>query len=52
MAVAEAVGRHEFVPLACTWLAIGSRRHGRPDEVAAWAARGIASSEEHQLGVG
>jgi DNA-binding CsgD family transcriptional regulator/tetratricopeptide (TPR) repeat protein len=52
MAAAEAVGRHEFVPLACTWLAMGALRHGRPDEVATWAERGIAYSEEHQLGVG
>jgi DNA-binding CsgD family transcriptional regulator len=49
---AEAVGRHEYVPLACTWLAMGALRHGRPDEVADWTARGIAYSEEHQLGVG
>jgi DNA-binding CsgD family transcriptional regulator/tetratricopeptide (TPR) repeat protein len=49
---AEAVGRHEYVPLACTWLAMGALRHGRPDEVAHWTARGIAYSEEHQLGVG
>jgi DNA-binding CsgD family transcriptional regulator len=52
MAAAEVVGRHEFVPLACTWLSMGALRHGRPDEVATWTARGIAYSEEHQLDIG
>jgi DNA-binding CsgD family transcriptional regulator len=52
MMAAEAVGRHEFVPLACTWLSMGALRHGRPDEVATWADRGIAYSEEHQLAIG
>jgi DNA-binding CsgD family transcriptional regulator/tetratricopeptide (TPR) repeat protein len=52
MAEAQRLGRHEFVPLACTWLAMGALRHGRPDEVTEWADLGIAYSEEHQLGVG
>lgn len=49
---AEAVGRREYVLLACTWLSLGALRHGRPDEVDGWTSRGIAYSEEHQLGVG
>jgi DNA-binding CsgD family transcriptional regulator len=52
LAAAQQVGRHEFVPLACTWRSMAAIRHGHPDEVERWSDLGIAYSEEHQLGVG
>jgi DNA-binding CsgD family transcriptional regulator len=50
--LAQEVGRHEYVPLGCTWLSIGLLRHGRPDEVERWTGFGARYSEEHQLDIG
>jgi ATP/maltotriose-dependent transcriptional regulator MalT len=50
--LAQAVGRHEYVPLGCAWISTGALRHLRPDEVERWSSFGIRYSEEHQLEVG
>jgi DNA-binding CsgD family transcriptional regulator/microcompartment protein CcmK/EutM len=50
--LAQEVGRHEYVPLGCTWLSLSMLRHGRPDEVERWASFGTRYSEDHQIDIG
>jgi DNA-binding CsgD family transcriptional regulator/tetratricopeptide (TPR) repeat protein len=50
--LARSIGRHEYVPLACTWRSLVAIHAGRHDEVARWADLGIRYSEEHQVTVG
>jgi DNA-binding CsgD family transcriptional regulator/tetratricopeptide (TPR) repeat protein len=50
--LAQEVGRHEYVPLGCTWLSISLMRHGRPEEVERWADFGTRYSEDHQIDIG
>jgi DNA-binding CsgD family transcriptional regulator/tetratricopeptide (TPR) repeat protein len=52
VALAQEVGRHEYVPLGCSWLSICLLRHGRPDEVERWASFGTRYSEDHQIDIG
>jgi DNA-binding CsgD family transcriptional regulator/tetratricopeptide (TPR) repeat protein len=50
--LAQEVGRHEYVPLGCSWHALSALRHGRPDEVERWTSFGIRYSREHQIEIG
>jgi DNA-binding CsgD family transcriptional regulator len=50
--LAQEVGRHEYVPLGCTWLSISLLRHGRPEEVERWASFGTRYSDDHQIDIG
>jgi DNA-binding CsgD family transcriptional regulator len=50
--LAQEVGRHEYVPLGCTWRSMSALRHGRPDEVERWTSFGIRHSDQHQLDIG
>jgi DNA-binding CsgD family transcriptional regulator len=50
--LAQEVGRHEYVPLGCSWLADSAIHHGRPDDVERWTRFGIRYADEHQIEVG
>jgi DNA-binding CsgD family transcriptional regulator len=50
--LAQRVGRHEYVPLGCSWLCDSVLQHGRPDEVERWAHLGTRYADEHQIEVG
>jgi ATP/maltotriose-dependent transcriptional regulator MalT len=50
--LAQEVGRHEYVPLGCTWRSMSAIRHARPDEVERWTSLGIRYSDQHQIDVG
>jgi DNA-binding CsgD family transcriptional regulator/tetratricopeptide (TPR) repeat protein len=52
IALAQEVGRHEYVPLGCAWLSISQQRHGRPDGVERWTSFGTRYSEDHQIDIG
>jgi ATP/maltotriose-dependent transcriptional regulator MalT len=50
--LAQEVGRHEYVPLGCTWRSMSAIRHARPDEVERWTSFGIRYADQHQIDVG
>jgi ATP/maltotriose-dependent transcriptional regulator MalT len=52
VALAQEVGRHEYVPLGCTWRSMSATRHARPDEVERWTSFGIRYSDQHQIDLG
>jgi DNA-binding CsgD family transcriptional regulator/tetratricopeptide (TPR) repeat protein len=52
VALAQEVGRHQYVPLGCTWRSLSAIRHARPDEVERWTDLGIRYSDQHQIDVG
>jgi DNA-binding CsgD family transcriptional regulator/tetratricopeptide (TPR) repeat protein len=50
--LSHAVERHQYVPLACSWLSISALDHGRPDDVERWVDLGSTDAEDHQIAVG
>jgi DNA-binding CsgD family transcriptional regulator/tetratricopeptide (TPR) repeat protein len=52
VALAQEVGRHEYVPLGCAWLSLSALSLGRPDEVERWTSLGTRYSEAQQIDIG